>query len=621
MKLQVPFVQLPLQFDATRLAHEMHALGEAVWRPHPQKFPGNFALPLISVDGDPESDSIAGPMRPTPYLEHCPYLTQVLAKLGAVWGRARLMKLTGGAEVTPHADINYYWRDRVRVHVPILTQPAVRFLCGESEVNMGAGECWIFDTWRPHRVINAAERERVHLVADTVGSESFWGLVNHGRVPGLNTSGDWQASPVAALEGSNSPLLLENVNVPRVMSPWELREHFAFILHDVAPHPQQQQIQSMAARLFVAWQALWAEYGDSEAGWPTYRIELDNFAAAIKQLAAEMHLINGMRLSQTLHAMVLKVALGDREQAVLPDEYLQPAVPKERVVADKADDLEFDRPIFIVSSPRSGSTLLFETLALAPNLFTTGRESHGLIESIPGLRLAMSGFGSNRLDETAAMLEVAVELRHRFLSQLRDREGHSPMALPLRMLEKTPKNSLRIPFLAKVFPQARFVYLYRDPRQTLSSMIEAWQSGRFRTYPNLPGWDGLPWSMTLVPGWRDLVGESLPRIVAAQWTTMTRIMLDDLETLPADRIAAIDYDAFLADPQTQITALCASLGITWDQNLKVGELPPSRYTLTRPAADKWRRHQAEIEAVLPEMHEIVARAQLRVGAMPGKANP
>jgi hypothetical protein len=158
MKLQVPFVQLPLQFDATRLAGEMQALGEAAWRPHPQKYPGNFALPLISVDGDPESDAIAGPMLPTPYLERCHYLRKVLARLGAVWGRTRLMKLTAGAEVAPHADINYYWRDRVRVHVPIATHPQVRFICGDAEVNMAPGECWIFDTWRPHRVINPAAR-------------------------------------------------------------------------------------------------------------------------------------------------------------------------------------------------------------------------------------------------------------------------------------------------------------------------------------------------------------------------------------------------------------------------------------------------------------------------------
>ena len=87
MKLQVPFVQLPLQFDADVLSREVLALGADAWREHPQKFPGNHALPLISVDGDPDSDSISGPMRPTAYLAQCPYLMQVLAGLDAVWGR------------------------------------------------------------------------------------------------------------------------------------------------------------------------------------------------------------------------------------------------------------------------------------------------------------------------------------------------------------------------------------------------------------------------------------------------------------------------------------------------------------------------------------------------------
>ena len=39
MKLQVPFVQLPLLFDADALAREVLALGSDVWREHPQKFP------------------------------------------------------------------------------------------------------------------------------------------------------------------------------------------------------------------------------------------------------------------------------------------------------------------------------------------------------------------------------------------------------------------------------------------------------------------------------------------------------------------------------------------------------------------------------------------------------
>lgn len=326
MQLRVPFVQLPLRFDAGRLVDEVARLGDGAWREHPQKYPGNFALPLISVDGDPGSDAIAGPMRPTEYLQQCPYLQHVLARLDAVWGRTRLMKLTAGAEVTPHADINYYWRDRVRVHVPILTHPLVRFICGEAEVNMAAGECWIFDTWRPHRVLNPVAQERIHLVADTVGSEAFWELAERGRTPGHGGFSDWHMEEIAPTTAFGTPpnLAFESVNVPQVMTPWELRNHIQFILDHVEPHPGLAPIQRQAARFVVGWQALWARYGESRSGWPAYREALDTFIERMEIQGASLQLTNGMRFLATLRSMVASVALADHRLQTPTGEQREP---------------------------------------------------------------------------------------------------------------------------------------------------------------------------------------------------------------------------------------------------------------------------------------------------------
>ncbi|MGH8211707.1 MAG: sulfotransferase [Rhodanobacteraceae bacterium] len=612
MKLQVPFVQLPLRFDAGRLAAEMQALGDAAWRPHPQKYPGNFALPLIAAKGNAESDSVAGPMRPTPYLEDCPCIRDVLVQLGAVWGRSRLMKLGPHAEVSVHADTNYYWRERVRVHVPILTHPDVRFVCGTAEVNMAAGECWIFDTWRRHRVINAQSGERVHLVADTVGSEHFWRLVKAGRVPGSETAG-WQPQQLQcgpSLGGGPRELLLESSNAPTVMTPWEMRYHLSFLLSETAPHPQGRLLEQKVKQFLAAWQVLWAEFGESRAGWQAYRGERDAFAADIRALSGSLSLVNGMGWMETVRAMVLKYAITDLDTAgeAAPDEHLgtPSSESSPRNCPPSGRDPEFDRPIFIISTPRSGSTLLFETLQRAPGLHSTGSESHRLIEGIPGLRSA-GGHASNRLDADAATTTIASELRRRFLGRLHDREGCPPSALPVRMLEKTPKNALRIPFLARAFPEALFIYLHRDARQTLGSMMDAWQSGHFRTYPNLPGWRGLPWSLLLIPGWQTLIGKPLPEIVAEQWRVTTRQMVADLEDLPAKRCVAIDYDDFLAEPQGSAMSLCRALGLEWDGSID-GPLPVSRYTLTAPAQGKWRRHQDEIERVLPDLREEILLA-------------
>lgn len=324
MKLKAPFIQLPFLFDSERLHAEIGALDASCWRDHPQGFPGNFALPLISAGGNPHSEGFAGRMRPTPYLEHCPYLMQVLEKLGAVWGRCRLMKLSGHAEVASHVDVNYYWHDRVRVHVPIVTQPTVRFLCGNDEINMKAGECWIFDTWRVHQVINAAADERIHLVADTVGSVRFWDLVERGRAPvGEPSPRDWQPERFAPAPPMPLPrLAFESSNLPDVMTPWELREYLNFLLDETSPHAALAPARQLASRFITVWQETWAEHGGEQAAWPVYREKLNAFEQSMGRAVAALRLVNGMPFQDALHGMTV-VMLGDRRLAWLQQQARQ----------------------------------------------------------------------------------------------------------------------------------------------------------------------------------------------------------------------------------------------------------------------------------------------------------
>ncbi|HET6436346.1 MAG TPA: aspartyl/asparaginyl beta-hydroxylase domain-containing protein [Xanthomonadaceae bacterium] len=315
MKLQVPFIQLPVRFDADVLAAEVAALGEEAWRPHPQGYPGNSALTLVTTGGDPDSDAVGGRMLPTPWLRRCPYLMQAMASLGAVWGRSRLMRLSGYAEVTPHADINYYWRERMRVHLPIVTQPTVRFACGDAQVNMAAGECWIFDTWRMHHVVNDAEQARIHLVADTVGGDGFWELVGRGRAPGMPARPDWRAEPVPPRRDGQPELTCEAVNVPVVMTPWELREHLSFLLGEAEPAPALAPLQQVIARFSRSWQALWARYGEDPAGWADYRRALDAFAREAAPLAGAVQLRNRNGFLKVLNAVVVRTALAGNPDA------------------------------------------------------------------------------------------------------------------------------------------------------------------------------------------------------------------------------------------------------------------------------------------------------------------
>ncbi|HWF01466.1 MAG TPA: sulfotransferase [Caulobacteraceae bacterium] len=612
MKLRVRFLQLPVSFDAERLAAEVAAVAASAWRPHPQGYPGNDALPLITTGGDPASDARDGAMGPTAELLACPYLMQVLDALGATWGRSRLMRLSGAAEVTPHVDTDYYWRDHMRVHVPIVTQPTVRFVCGDEVVNMAPGEAWVFDTWSLHSVHNDAVRARTHLVADTVGGDGLLTLMEQGRSPGETKAG-WAPHLVPPRQGQAPPLAYESRNVPAVMTPWELRDHLSFLMAEVVPTPSVAPVGQVLNRLRVNWHALWARSGDDPAAVTEYRALLDTTWDRLEALGVmQIGLRNGMALGRCLRALIFRSALANeasmdaesRSAPMLAVPAQPPTAPAREVAAGRdARDPVFDRPIFIVSSPRSGSTLLFETLSTAPGVFSIGRESHNLMESVPAISPGARNWDSNRLLASDADEDTVKALRERFLVSLIDRDGRAPAARPVRMLEKTPKNALRVAFLAKAFPEAVFVYLYRDPRQTLASMMEGWASGGFRTYPNLPGWSGLDWSFLLTPGWRELRGRPLHEIVAHQWATTTRTLVSDLSALPGDRVLRLRYEDLIAAPAAEIRRVCVALGLGWDRPLGA-DLPLSRFTVSPPDPQKWRSRAAEIEAVLP----LVAQA-------------
>lgn len=308
MKLPVPFLQLPLRFDAEALAAEVAALGENVWRDHPQKFPGNSMLPLLAAGGDPANESFIGQMAPTPELIRCPSLVNAISSLRTVVGRTRLMRLAGQSEVSPHVDQGYYWTDRVRVHVPIVTQPSVRFHCGGATVHMAAGDCWIFDTWREHKVENDAIESRIHLVVDTVGGPGFWDLVEKGRAHDASTQG-WIQHEIEAC-ASPQHLLCERYNIPVVMSPWEIDFRLQGLLDEVEQESAlTHAARQMSRKFFRHWRSLWVQYGDSGEGSDHYRDALYTFLEEIPLPIAQLQLHNGTRWMDGVLALIGKMAV------------------------------------------------------------------------------------------------------------------------------------------------------------------------------------------------------------------------------------------------------------------------------------------------------------------------
>jgi len=288
-------------------------------------------------------------------------------------------------------------------------------------------------------------------------------------------------------------------------------------------------------------------------------------------------------------------------------------MPAERPAPSGLPDFKrlFDQPVIILAAPRSGSTLLFETLAEAANVWTIGGESHQVIESVPALNPNSGMIDSNRLTEAHAAGPIADLMRRRFARLLKDRDGReffrTRHLAELRFLEKTPKNALRVPFMEAVFSNAKYIFLFRDARANLSSMMEAWRSNRWTTYPRLPGWRGPPWSLLLPPGWPAVNGKPIEEICAFQWASANQTILEDLSAMPADRWTTVSYESLVGEQEKTVERLCDFAGFKIDERMRSrlsAPLPLSRFTQTTPSAEKWRKNETEILSVMDRLHSL-----------------
>ena len=288
MKLAQPFVRLPYQFDALQLASEIIELSDDAWMEHPSKLVGNLSIPLISLNGQRNND-FDGPMAATPELLSCDYMQQVMGSFGEVLARSRLMRLDAGAQVSEHVDFNYHWYSRVRIHIPIVTNPQVIFHCGDQAIHMRAGECWIFDSWRRHKVINASDKDRVHLVIDTSGSSRFWQTVREMESFGIQDNTAQLQDKIISFPykpGQQTSIKTERYNIAPVMAPGEFEAIANELVYDIESNSNNDsqlstKYKNLLINLAKDWRENWHLHGYEEAGWLKYRELLGRAASQL----------------------------------------------------------------------------------------------------------------------------------------------------------------------------------------------------------------------------------------------------------------------------------------------------------------------------------------------------
>lgn len=209
--------------------------------------------------------------------------------------------------------------------------------------------------------------------------------------------------------------------------------------------------------------------------------------------------------------------------------------------------------LFVISSPRSGSTML-ERMLESHTQILGGPEPHLLTP------LAHLGIW-DKVDKAPYDHVLAAESQKLFIDRLPKKEQDYWDAcraycdvLYGRFLEgsgkticldKTPAYGLILPFMAKVFPDAKFVVLTRHPLATFSSYANSFFDGDYQTAMN----------------YNPLLQRYVPAM--AKFLRQTDVP-----------VFHIKYEDLVADPETWMEKMYAYIGVPFERDtINYGEKP------------------------------------------------
>ncbi|MFZ5619806.1 MAG: sulfotransferase family protein [Pseudomonadota bacterium] len=146
------------------------------------------------------------------------------------------------------------------------------------------------------------------------------------------------------------------------------------------------------------------------------------------------------------------------------------------------------KPIFLFSLPRSGSTLLQRIIAAHPQI-STASEPWLLLPMVYALRPegAYAEYSHHTMQNALAdFIAVLPEGRDGYLREL----GRFATRLYQRMikegdryfLDKTPRYHLIAEDVLAAFPEAKFIFLWRNPLAVVASSLETFGKGKWRLY-------------------------------------------------------------------------------------------------------------------------------------------
>lgn len=254
-----------------------------------------------------------------------------------------------------------------------------------------------------------------------------------------------------------------------------------------------------------------------------------------------------------------------------------------------ADD-GYPPPIFLLGFPRSGTTLLDRMLSAHPQLVSI-EEQETLIDLQRDFVNPPDGL--NRL---AAMGPAeALLYRQAYRRRLVDLAEAADLRPGQHIIDKLPLNTLFLPLIARVFPDARILFAVRDPRDVcLSCFMQSFRLNAAMAH------------------FLDL------ELTVEYYREVMMLGLDTIERWPL-RTRQVRYEALVEDPEAVARGVIEFLGLPWDDavldyrsELAGAHISTPSYTqvaepIYRRAIGRWRRYAEAMSPVLDSLAPMVER--------------
>jgi Flp pilus assembly protein TadD len=246
-------------------------------------------------------------------------------------------------------------------------------------------------------------------------------------------------------------------------------------------------------------------------------------------------------------------------------------------------------PVFLVGFPRSGTTLLDQILSGHPDAVVL-EEKDTLQDVLRAHVLDDSG-----LRRFSGLDPAGLEpWRRSYWQRVAEfMPGRPPEVL---FVDKLPLNSLFLPLMQRLFPEARFLFALRDPRDAVLSCFMQ--------------------SFDLNEAMRHFLSlEETARFYAA----VMGVGADAAERLDPAHLHHIRYEDVVADTEGEARRLLEFLGLTWQPAVLDFQIrargkrinTPSYSQVAEPiysrAKERWRRYEEQLRPILPMLQPFVER--------------